>query len=192
MGHRLIGETRLELMLEPVEDQYKQIGYIARPHGVEGDVLIIPDIYAPALFDALDLVHIENARGDLIPARIESVRVQEKNNRLSFFVKFEHLTDRTQAENMKNCAVYADREVVESLLESDKLPLDLTSFDIRADGNTIGSVQEVLENPAHPILEVVTDNQEQLLIPLVDEYIADIDEESQTIQCKNLERLRGL
>ncbi|WP_445664167.1 ribosome maturation factor RimM [Fodinibius sp. AD559] len=179
-------------MLEPIENQYKKIGYISRSHGVQGEVLIIPDVYAPTLFDALDLVRIETARGDLVPARIESVRVQEKHNRLSFFVKFEHVTDRTQAENLKNSSVFADREIVESLLDTDARPLDLTSFAIISDEQSIGEVEEMLENPAHPILQVVTDKQEQLLIPLVDEYIADIDEESKQIQCKNLEQLKGI
>ncbi len=179
-------------MLEPIENQYTKIGYISRSHGVEGDVLIIPDIYAPTLFDVLDLVRIETARGDLIPARVGSVRVQEKNNRLSFFVKFEHVTDRTQAEELKNQAVFADRETVESLLDPDALPLDLTSFEVWADDNKIGSVVTMMQNPAHPILKVVTDEQDQLLIPLVDEYIVDIDEESQKIQCQNLGQLRSL
>ncbi len=179
-------------MLEPIENQYEKIGYISRSHGVQGEVLVIPDIYAPTLFDVLDLVRIETPRGDLIPARVESVRVQEKNNRLSFFVKFEHVVDRTQAEELKSCSVFADRDVVESLLDSDTLPLDLASFSILADGESIGVVDVLLENPAHPILQVTTDDQEQLLIPVVDEYIVDIDEEAQQIQCKNLEQLRGI
>src|SRR5699024_7593908 len=101
-------------MLESIENQYQRIGHIARSHGVQGDVLIIPDRYAPTLFDSLDLVRIKNAKGDLVPARIESVRVQEKNNRLSFFVKFEHVTDRTQADRLKQLAVYISRDQLES------------------------------------------------------------------------------
>ena len=179
-------------MLEPIENQYEKIGYISRSHGVQGEVLIIPDIYAPTLFDVLDLVRLETTRGDLIPARIESVRVQEKNNRLSFFVKFEHVIDRTQAEKLKSRSVFADRDVVESLLDSDTLPLDLTSFQVFSDGKSVGVVDVLLENPAHPILQVTTNDQEQLLIPVVNEYIADIDEDTQQIQCKNLEQLRGI
>ena len=179
-------------MLEPVENQYIQIGYIARSHGVAGDVLIIPEEYAPTLFDTLDLVRIENARGELIPARVESVRVQEKNNRLSFFVKFEHVTDRTQAEELKHFAVFADRDTVESLVSQDDAVVDFAAFEIWADGSPVGSVKAVIENPAHPILQVVTNEQEQLLIPLVDEYVTGIDKEAEKIQCKNLNQLRGL
>jgi 16S rRNA processing protein RimM len=101
------------------------------------------------------------------------------------------VTDRTQAENLKNFNVFADREIVDSLLDPDDT-LDLTSFDVWADGNKIGSVNGMMENPAHPILQVVTQEQDQLLIPIVDEYVADIDEETKKIQCKNLDQLKGL
>lgn len=180
-------------MLESIENQYKKIGYIARSHGVQGEVLIIPEMYAPTLFDTLDLVRVRNTRGDLIPARIESVRVQEKNNRLSFFVKFEHVTDRSQAEELKQLDVFASRTQVLHLLDGDEdNALDMTSFEIWINDTRIGSVKEVVPNPAHPILRIATSSRKQLLVPFVDEYITAVDREHQRIQCQNLEQLGDL
>ena len=179
-------------MLESIEHQYRKIGHIARSHGVQGDVLIIPESYVPTLFDSLDLVRIENTRGDLIPARIESVRVQEKNNRLSFFVKFEHVADRTQAEKLKQLAVYASREQVNDLLDQQDDSLAVTSFEVWADGKQVGSVVNTVQNPAQVILVVETNNQKQLLIPFVDEYVVAVNEERQRLQCQNLDQLKGL
>lgn len=179
-------------MLEPIANQYQPIGYIARSHGVNGEVVIISDFETPQLFDSIDLVHFENARGDLVPARIESVRVQHKNNRLSFFVKFEHVTDRTQAEELKNYAVFANRGDVQNLVDQLDEPVDFSSFDIRFNGKKYGTVEMVIDNPAHPILQVVTADQKQLLIPFVDEYVLKVDEEQQTIECQNLDQLADL
>src|SRR5699024_4041103 len=179
-------------MLESIENQYQRIGHIARSHGVQGDVLIIPDRYAPTLFDSLDLVRIKNTRGDLIPARIESVRVQEKDNRLSFFVKFEHVTDRTQADRLKQLAVYINRDLLKSESAQEDGLTDLTAFEIWVDNRSIGTVESVIQNPAHPILQVVTEEGEQLLMPFVDEYVAAVDEERERLQCRNLEQLKGL
>jgi 16S rRNA processing protein RimM len=179
-------------MLESIEAQYQQIGYIARSHGVQGEVLIIPEMYAPTLFDTLELVRIEDARGDLIPARVESVRVQEKNNRLSFFVKFEHVTDRTKAEQLKQHAVFADRKQVEPLIDREESPVNILSFAVRFNDQQIGTVENIINSPAHPILEVVTDDNEQLLVPFVDEYVTAVDEEARHIRCQNLEQLKGL
>ena len=181
-------------MLEPIDDQYQQVGHIARSHGVKGEVLILSDLKAPQLFDEIDLVHIQNARGDLVPARIESVRVQQKNNRLSFFVKFEHVDDRNEAESIKSFSVYVPREKLASIEESDET-IDLTSFQVMDDqDNKIGTVSGVIENPAHLILQVEADEEEgkDLLIPFVDEYVVSVDQDSETIVCHNLEQLNSL
>lgn len=179
-------------MLEPIEDQYQRIGYVARSHGVKGMVLIISEINAPQLFDEIDLVHIQNARGDLIPARIESVRVQQKNNRLSFFVKFEHVSDRNQAEELKSLPVYIMQESAEALIDEDGA-IDYTSFEVLDEqSKNIGKITGVIENPAHLILEVITGDQQQLLVPFVDEYILSVDEDQKIIKCQNLDQLANL
>ncbi len=179
-------------MLEPIEDQYLMIGHIARSHGVKGEVLIISEVYAPQLFDEIDLAHIQNARGDMIPARIESFRVQEKNNRLSFFVKFEHVSDRNHAEELKSYPVYVMREKAEGVIEEEET-VDYTDFELVDDQHkNIGIITGIIDNPAHLILEVITNEQQQLLIPFVDEYIRSVDEDKQIIQCHNLEQLSDL
>lgn len=178
-------------MLEPVDHQYILIGQVARSHGVDGTILMIPEFYAPELFDDIELVRIENARGDLIPARIESVRVQEKNNRLSFFVKFDHISDRNEAEALKSFLIYINREKVAPLLEEEPAH-DLTAFEVQNEQKiAVGVVDEVIDNPAHPIAVVQTGKQ-VLLIPLVDEYVTEIDEKSSIIYCQNLDQLKDL
>ncbi|HYW33815.1 MAG TPA: ribosome maturation factor RimM [Balneolaceae bacterium] len=178
-------------MLEPIENQYVKIGRIARSHGVQGVVLIIPELYAPDIFDEIDLVRLQNARGDLIPARIESVRVQEKNNRLSFFVKFDHVTDGNEAEKLKNMAVFVDRKQVEPRLE-DEATNDRTGYSVfDENGKKIGIVEDIIDNPAQPIL-VVQAKENQRLIPMVDEYVTDIDEKEAIIRVQNVNQLDGL
>lgn len=177
-------------MLQPIEKQYLQIGYIARSHGVNGEVVILPERITPQLFNDIDLAHIQDARGDLIPARIESVRVQQKNNRLSFFVKFEHVTDRNQAEELKGFAVYIKRDKTGHLIEDDDTSADYASFNVYDESERpVGVVNRVIENPAHPILEITTRNDTQLLVPFVDEYVVSSDEKNRVIVCQNLDQL---
>ena len=179
-------------MLQPIYEQYFEVGYIARSHGVKGEVLINTEIESPELFNDVDLVHIKNTRGDLIPARIESVRVQEKNNRLSFFVKFEHVSDRNQAEKLKNFPVYVDRDIVSrfpGMGDDEPLP-DFVSFEVLDENERyVGKVTGVMENPAHLILEINTEHGSRLLVPFVDEYVLATDEETSTITCRNLSQL---
>lgn len=178
-------------MLEPVDQQYVMVGSIARSQGVDGTVLLIPEICTPELFDTIDLVRLQDARGDLVPARIESIRVQQKNNRLSFFVKFDHITDRNQAETIKNFRVYAAKTAVDHLIKQESSD-SFISFEVKDNNDAIvGTVDEIIDSAAHPILVVNTEAR-QLLIPFVDEYIVSTDEKNAIIYCKNLDQLTDL
>lgn len=180
-------------MLEPIENQYLMIGRVNRSHGVNGEVLIISRIYAPSLFDEIDLLLLQDSRGDLVPARVETVRVEEKQNRLSFFVQFEHVTDRNQAEALKGRSVFVEREIAERLTEKTETPDDFIAFDLYdEEDQLIGRVEGVIDNPAHPILQVATVDNRQLLIPYVEEYIASSDEDEKIIRCRNLDQLEDL
>ena len=180
-------------MLEPVENQYMRIGRINRSHGVQGEVSIISEIDAPELFEELDLVNLQNSRGDFVPARIESVRIRDRKDRLTFFVKFEHVTDRNQAEAIKGYPVYVERRHAESLAVETERPDDYTDFEVYdEEGRQIGRVETVLDNPAHPILQIASTEGRQLLVPLVDEYITSTDDEQNIVRCQNLEQLKDL
>jgi 16S rRNA processing protein RimM len=59
--------------------------------------------------------------------------------------------------------------------------LDLVGFSLVAeDGSPIGSVVDVQENPAHPLLVVEATGRE-VLVPLVEELLVDVDEEALVI-----------
>lgn len=181
-------------MLEPAEDQYIVIGEVIRSHGIKGEVVVQPAFVNRGLFDDLHLVHYENARRELVPARLERVRIQEKGNRLSFFVKFEHVSDRNQAEEIRGSALFVHRDKIAHVERSGQP--DFTRFlgwTVRDEkGSSLGNVTGILENPAHLILEVTPDDGEQRLIPLVDEYVESVEEEGRTIQCRRLDQLEGL
>lgn len=180
-------------MLEPIENQYILIGHINRSHGVRGEVLIISELFAPTLFDEIDLVNLRDSRGDLVPARVESVRVEEKQNRLSFFVKFEHVADRNQADALKGRAVFVEREIAERLREETDLPQDYSTYEVYDEQDRkMGSVDTTIDNPAHPILQIVTNDGRQLLVPFVDEYIRSCNDEDKIITCHNLDQLDEL
>jgi len=177
-------------MLEPIENQYMLIGYIARSHGVKGEVLMISEIKVPDLFDEVDVVWLQDERGDLFPARVSSVRVDQQPGRLAFFVKFEHVKDRSESEDLKGYPVYVERAIVEPLIDDSIETPDYTSFEVYNEQNRlIGTVEQVLDNPAHPILQVKLEDGTPLLVPFVDEYIRSSDVENRTIRCHNLNQL---
>ncbi len=175
--------------MEPIENQYERIGRIAGPHGLEGTVVIIPESTGAYILQNTGLVRLQDSSDNLIPARVESVRVQQKNNRTTFFVKFDHIADKNQALQLKKMTVFVSKDKLDDYNEVDD---NITSYGIRDENNCkAGIVKDVLPNPAHPIL-VVQDGDYERLIPFADEYIIEVDDENSIIYCQNMQQLSEL
>ena len=171
-----------------MNSRFTEIGRIARPRGLDGVVRFSPNENFDAdLLDTLNIVYIRNERSDLIPIRIESSYKEVKRNQPVFFVKFDMIADRTEADNAMGKAVFTDQvlEVDDNAFDQ---PEELTGYDVFFDEEKFGTVLDTLSNPAHPILEVKRDIG-TILVPMVDEFIAAIHHENRTVTCKNLDQL---
>ena len=174
-------------------DRFIEIGRIGRPRGLEGVVRFMPnDIFTAELFDHITLFYMRNKRSDLVPARIERTYTESKRNQQMFFVKFDMIANRSEANEAMNRVLYVEKELAENFIDQ-KLsePLSLGGYTVMFEGKEFGHVLDVLQNPAHPILEVKYGN-DTMLIPMVDEFIESTDPESEILFCKNLDQLTGL
>ena len=169
-----------------------EIGRIGRPRGLDGYVRFEPySAYAATFISENQILYINEQRSGYRPLRIEDVYTEEKRNSVSFFVKFDMITNRTEAEEVKDKALYSDQfdpEADTDSAESDEV--DFTGYDITSDESAepIGSVLDVMDNPAHSILEAKI-GKGSLLIPFVDEYVSDVDHDKRVIKCQNLDQL---
>jgi 16S rRNA processing protein RimM len=168
-----------------------EIGRVGRPRGLDGWVRFEPDSsYAATIFSENRIVYISEDRSGYRPLRIEDLYTEEKRNKVSFFVKFDMITSRTLAEEIKDKALFSDQfdpEAEDEPAVADTK--DYTGYDIIDDDNeSIGSVLDVMDNPAHSILEVKV-GKGSMLIPFVDEYVSEIDHDDRLIRCRNLDQL---
>ncbi len=101
-------------MAHSAEDRFLEIGRIGKPRGLEGVVRFFPNKrFKESLFDRHKLFHIKNRRSDLIPVRLESVHIESKKHKQSFFVKFDMIADRSDAEDAMNRALFIEREHID-------------------------------------------------------------------------------
>ncbi|WP_340103919.1 ribosome maturation factor RimM [Rhodohalobacter sp. 8-1] len=169
-----------------------EIGRIGRPRGLDGWVRFEPDSPSAAtMLSENQIVYLNDPRSGYRPLRIEDVYTEEKRNRVSFFVKFDMITNRTDAEEVKDKAIFSDQFDPDADIESIETDdIDYTGYDIIADDSdkSIGSILDVMENPAHSIIKAKI-GKGSLLIPFVDEYISDVDHDKRIIRCHNLDQL---
>jgi 16S rRNA processing protein RimM len=166
-----------------------QVGVIVRAHGTGGEVILNPKFDVATVYTAQDVFYLLRGR-DAVPARAEKVRLVQKGDQLSFFLKFEHITNRTEAESLRGTEVLLpESQIPDDINDTDE---DLIGYEVLdSSGTLVGHVVQVIENPAHPLLQV-KDDDGVFLVPLVDAYILGIDDEEGIIVVDNISELKSV
>lgn len=171
-----------------MSSELTSIGFISRAHGLAGEVVLEPFFDDAELYDINHLFYF-GKEGSTVPARIEAFKLVRKGNQHSFFVKFEHITNRTEAERAKGSSVYVSSDLIPQDSESDE---DLFGYRvIDESGNDVGEVLDVVENPAHPLLQI-KDQDGVFFIPYVEAYINWVSDEDRVIEVSDTSELKTL
>jgi 16S rRNA processing protein RimM len=150
-----------------------EIGGIARAHGIKGEVVIIT--HDP---DSDTLGKIASIYIDGVARVVESARNTPQRG---WLVKLADVHTRNDAEALQGKQISVDRAALE-LREDDVVLDDLVGCTVQlADGTPWGTVDAVdVANP-HQALLVIIDGDLERLLPLVDEFVTNIDLEAGVI-----------
>ncbi len=171
---------------------FSQIGIIVRSQGLKGEFKVSFETDNPQLVEELKMVYLRNDRGDFYPCRITNIRVEGKGNKQSFFVQFDHIADRNSAESLKNRVIFLETDKASAFFEESEDQDSLIDFEVMGDsGESLGLVIDEMDNGAHLIIVVATTSG-SFMIPVVDEYILNIDTNNKSIYCQNLNLLEDL
>ncbi|WP_458863657.1 ribosome maturation factor RimM [Acidaminobacterium chupaoyuni] len=149
-----------------------ECGRIINTHGVRGELKIDPWCDGPEFFEEIPALYIEGTAYPLL---------QSRPHKQFLLVKLEGVTTLEQAEALKNKLVFFDKEQV-SLPEDEYYIADILGFEV-FDNRTqavLGVLKDFQEMPSSDLYVIQGENNE-ILIPAVDEFMDHIDFESRRI-----------
>jgi len=165
--------------------EFLEVGKIINTHGLRGDVKIVTWTDYPEDFEEIERVYIRRKTGDEM-LNITNVKYQKNN----IIVKFKEIADINEAEKYKNLVVYADREDLPELEEGAHYIADLIGLMVvDEDGEVIGELVDVFNTGANDIYDVKRAGKKNLLLPVIDEVVKDIDLENKKITVHVMEGL---
>lgn len=169
---------------------FDAIGTVAKVHGLKGEIGIRIDLPKPKQLLDVETVYMAGDFGMLQPWRIQSSRLSVQGERQMFFVILEMVADRNAATALVGRNVMVEAGNVDFF--EDDID-DLSGYSVLdIDGNNIGDVIETLDNPAHPILRMHIKGRGELLVPFVDAYVDEVDDEEQTVTVVDIDELLEL
>jgi 16S rRNA processing protein RimM len=151
---------------EPV---YLVIGYLRRPHGVSGEIIMDLHTDFPE--------RIKSGRKVLIgekhqPNTLDSVRVHGNG----LLVRLQDVNTPEDAGKYRNQWVYVKASEVPPLPEGQHYQYEMIDLDVVDDnGNLLGKLVEILETGANDVYVVRNDSGKEILLPAIPSVILNVD-----------------
>lgn len=163
----------------PTSDDLLLIGRAVREHGVHGELKVVPETDDPERFEAIETVFVGKTPETARPRAVRSVRYQTTKRGLLVVLALEGVETREAAQGLRGHGLYADAADLPPL-EDDELYLhDLIGLRAETeDGESVGTVVDVLETPAHLTFRIQRPGREDALVPAVPAFVAEMDVEA--------------
>jgi 16S rRNA processing protein RimM len=153
-----------------------QLGHILKPHGLQGELLVYLDTDKPDSYERMESVFIKIDK-KLVPFFIHDLQL--RNNRA--IIRFEGIHSIEEAEKLKGKALYLPLEELPQLEDDQFYYHDVINFMIiNESGQDIGKIHAIYEANGNDLFSVFHENRE-VLIPIQNDFIREIDYENQRI-----------
>lgn len=171
--------------MEVTVEKYFRVGVITNTHGLKGEVKVFPTTDDINRYKKLKEVII-NPENENIKLKISSVRFF-KNLAI---VKFDGINDINDVEKYKGKDLYVTREDAVPLEENEYYIADLIDMDVFDEQDKkIGILYDVMQTGANDVYVIKMDNDKELLLPVIDETILDVDVENKKMKIHILDGL---
>lgn len=158
-------------------DAFLEIGVVTRPHGVRGALKV--RLHDPS--SALEDIPREQWRlRDAAGVLHEGLRLESRQGEL-LVLRLPRVADRDTAELLRGAALCVPRELLE-LDEDELLVADLIGCQVVEGERSFGEIVNVFNAGASDILVIHDADQRERLIPLVDDWVAEVDLEARRVE----------
>jgi 16S rRNA processing protein RimM len=170
------------------KDDCFYLGKIAKKFSFKGEVLIYLDTDEPEMYEDLESVFVEFNK-NLVPFFIENSQLH-RNDFLK--VRFEDVDSDEEADKLIGCEVYLPLTMLPKLEGNKFYYHEVIGFDVIDTrlGN-IGKIVAINDSAAQPLFEIEKDGIE-ILIPMIDDFIVEVNRDNKTVTLQTPEGLVDL
>ena len=159
-----------------VDDCY-QLGCIIKPHGLKGEVIAFFDVDFPEEYENLESVLLLQ-QNELVPFFVESCALQSgQKARLTL----EDTHTREAAESLVGSQLYLPLSTLPDLTGDQFYYHDVVGFKLMNGDVEVGTIESVISTGRQDLFSVRSSKNDEILVPISDEVIKEIDREGQRI-----------
>ena len=155
-----------------------QIGYIAKAHGVRGEVKAVLDVYDMREYKRKKALWGGKRGAPLSLLEVESLRPQQK---MEAIIRLKGVTDRDQAAELIGTTLFIPAEELPSLPDGHFYYFQVIGFAVHDENDgKLGTVKDFADGSAHDIL-IMEFQGKEVLIPVTEQIVGKADFETKSI-----------
>ena len=160
------------------EDCYL-LGYITKPHGLNGEVAAFLDVDSPEEYREMESVFVD-INNKLVPFFIEHLEITPKKS----ILKFEEVDNIESAEEIIGKELYLPLTALPPLTGNAFYYHEIIGFEVIDEAfGPIGPVREVFSNSSQDLI-ACNHQEKEVLFPVTDELIERVDRENKRLYVK--------
>lgn len=160
----------------PAPDDLLLVGRVVKAHGLRGEIKVAPETDDLGRLDAIKTLYLGRTPEAATAHAVEALRFQRTKRGPLALVQLGGTGTREAADALRKLGVYAAEADLPPLEEGEVFIHDLIGLDVVGeDGAPLGTVKDVLQQPAHDVYIVARDGASDSLIPAVEAFVADLD-----------------
>lgn len=176
-------------MPHPAPDTLLLVGRCGRPHGVRGEVEVVPETDDPARLAALESFWVGASPERAEERAVESIRFKPfKGGAVTGILKLQGTEGRDGADALRRVNLYADPSALPPLEPGEVYIHDLIGYSVVLQGaqdapesEPVGTVKDVLTGAAYPLFVVAREGQPDALVPDVEPIVVALDPDARRL-----------
>ena len=155
---------------------YCSIGKLVATFGVSGELILKHHLGKKTALKGLETLFIEDKKDELLPYFVETIKIKSEDE---IFVKIDGINTKESAQKIVQKQVWLIEEEFHKYAGK-SAPISLLGFHMVQDGEDLGEILEVIEQP-HQLLCRIDWKGKEALIPIHEESLIKIDKKKKII-----------
>ena len=156
--------------------QYFKIGKLAASYGLKGDLVLQHSLGKKTSLKSLEIIFLEQGNDNFMPYFISSTTIKSDTE---IFIKLEGIDSKEVARKLTPKEVWLTEEDFKKFAAKSS-PIAMLGFNLVNDGENLGEILEVIEQP-HQILCSILLNGKEALIPIHQDSLEKIDQKNRQV-----------
>ena len=170
-----------------IEDCFN-LGYIAKLHGFKGEVSLFLDVTDVTNYQDLKLIYLE-LNDQLIPFPIDQLKLMPKGLAT---IKLKGVDSELKAKELVKKRAFLPLTMLPQLGDTEFYDHEIIHFHvIDVNKGKIGVVEQVIDLPANPLLQIM-DGEREILVPLTPGLVSRVNREEKMLEIHTPEGLLEL